>query len=48
MGGFVYHGDNGPLRMLSLKDIEDLVEKDEIEYPIATREELNDKSKGDP
>jgi hypothetical protein len=47
MGGFVYHGDNEPLRTLSLKDIEELVEKDEIEYPIITREEIKDKSKGD-
>jgi hypothetical protein len=47
MGGFVYHGDNGPLRMLSLHDIESLVERDEIEYPIITKEEIEDKSKGD-
>jgi hypothetical protein len=42
MGGFVYNG-----RTLSLKDIEDLVEKDEIEYPIISKEEIKDKSKGD-
>jgi hypothetical protein len=47
MGGFVYHGDNGPLRTLSLQDIEELVEKDEIEYPIISKEEIKDKSKGD-
>jgi hypothetical protein len=47
MGGFVYHGDNGPLRMLSLQDIEELVKKDEIEYPIISKEEIKDKSKGD-
>jgi hypothetical protein len=47
MGGFVYHGDNGPLRTLSLQDIEELVGKDEIEYPIISKEEIKDKSKGD-
>jgi hypothetical protein len=47
MGGFVYHGDNGPLRTLSLQDIEELVKKDEIEYPIITKEEIKDRSKGD-
>jgi hypothetical protein len=47
MGGFVYHGDNGPLRTLSLQDIEELVKKDEIEYPIISKEEIKDKSKGD-
>jgi hypothetical protein len=47
MGGFVYHGDNGPLRTLSLQDIEELVKKDEIEYPIISKEEIEDKSKGD-
>jgi hypothetical protein len=47
MGGFVYHDDNGPLRMLSLQDIEELVKKDEIEYPIISKEEIKDKSKGD-
>jgi hypothetical protein len=42
-----YHGDNGPLCTLSLQDIEELVEKDEIEYPIISKEEIKDKSKGD-
>ena len=42
MGGFV---DGGTL--LSLEDIERLVRNKEIEYPIATREEIQDKSKGD-
>ena len=42
MGGFVDGNE-----MLSLKDIERLVQNDEIEYPIVTREEIQDKSKGD-
>ena len=42
MGGFV--DDN---ELLSLEDIERLVQNDEIEYPIVTREEIQDKSKGD-
>ena len=42
MGGFV-DGTN----LLSLEDIERLVRNKEIEYPIATREEIQDKSKGD-
>jgi hypothetical protein len=47
MGGFVYHGDDGPLHTLSLQDIEELVKKDKIEYPIISKEEIKDKSKGD-
>jgi hypothetical protein len=47
MGGFILDDDNGSLRTLSLKDIEDLVERDEIEYPIISKEEIKDKSKGD-
>jgi hypothetical protein len=47
MGGFVYHGNDGPLRMLSFQDIEELVKKGEIEYPIISKEEIKDKSKGD-
>ena len=42
MGGFV-----DGTRLLSLEDIEQLVRNEEIEYPIATREEIQDKSKGD-
>ena len=43
MGGFV-----DGRRLLSLEDIEELVLNQEIEYPIATRGEIEDKSKGDP
>ena len=42
MGGFVDGTD-----LLSLEDIERLVRNKEIEYPIVTREEIQDKSKGD-
>ena len=42
MGGFV-----DGTKLLSLDDIEQLVRTNEIEYPIATREEIQDKSKGD-
>ena len=42
MGGFVDGAE-----LLSLEDIERLVRNEEIEYPIATREEIQDKSKGD-
>jgi hypothetical protein len=42
MGGFV-----DGTRLLSLEDIERLVRNKEIEYPISTREENQDKSKGD-
>ena len=42
MGGFV-----DGRRLLSLTDIEQLVQDQEIEYPIVTREEIQDKSKGD-
>ena len=45
MGGFV---DGTPgMELLSLEDIERLVRDEEIEYPIVTREEIQDKSKGD-
>jgi hypothetical protein len=42
MGGFV-----DGTKLLSLEDIEQLVQDQEIEYPIATQEEIQDKSKGD-
>ena len=42
MGGFV-----DGTTLLSLNDIERLVRSKEIEYPIVTREEIQDKSKGD-
>ena len=42
MGGFT-----DGTKLLSLEDVEDLVRTKEIEYPIATREEIQDKSKGD-
>jgi hypothetical protein len=42
MGGFVLDDQT-----LSLEDIENLVEKDEIEYPIISKDEIKDKSKGD-
>jgi hypothetical protein len=42
MGGFV-HGKE----VLSLKRIEELVRNEEIEYPIVSREEIEDRSKGD-
>jgi hypothetical protein len=42
MGGFV----DGQ-RILSLQDIEVLVGRDEIEYPIASQDEIKDRSKGD-
>jgi len=42
MGGFV-DGE----RALSLEDIEELVRNEEIEYPIVSREEIQDRSKGD-
>ena len=45
MGGFV--SPDGDVT-LSLENIEELVVRNEIEYPIASRDDLNDKSKGDP
>jgi len=42
MGGFVDGED-----VLSLSRIEELVRNEEIEYPIASREEIEDRSKGD-
>ena len=44
MGGFVSHDGRRPL---SLVEIEDLVSRDEIEYPIASEDEIKDRSKGD-
>ena len=34
-------------RLPSLEDIEELILNKEIEYPIATQEEIQDRSKGD-
>jgi hypothetical protein len=42
MGGFVFDAE-----ILSLRRIEQLVEQNEIEYPIVSREEIQDRSKGD-
>src|ERR1700741_4702380 len=42
MGGFVDGKE-----VLSLDRIEELVRNDEIEYPIVSREEIEDRSKGD-
>jgi hypothetical protein len=42
MGGFVYGTE-----VLSFTRIEELVEQNEIEYPIVSREEIQDRSKGD-
>jgi len=48
MGGFVLDDDNGkPGRTLCLEEIEELVRNDEIQYPIITKAEIKDKSKGD-
>ena len=44
MGGFV--SDDGK-KMLSREDIENLVRNEEIVYPIVSREEILDRSKGD-
>jgi hypothetical protein len=42
MGGFV----DGKA-VLTLKRIEELVQNEEIEYPIVSRQEIEDRSKGD-
>ena len=44
MGGFVSRDGK---KMLSLDDIEQLVANNEIEYPIASRDQILDRSKGD-
>ena len=44
MGGFVSYDGN---KTLSLDDIERLVATDAIEYPIASEDEIKDRSKGD-
>jgi hypothetical protein len=44
MGGFVSHDGT---ELLSLEDVERLVRDKEIEYPIVSRDEIEDRSKGD-
>jgi hypothetical protein len=46
MGGFVLHDDDNQSQTLSLKNIEDLVREGKIEYPIISKREIKDKSKG--
>ena len=44
MGGFVSHDGK---KMLSRQDIEELVRNEQIVYPIVSKEEIKDRSKGD-
>jgi hypothetical protein len=47
MGGFTLHEGGMPVRVLEAKDLEELSEAGKIEWPTITKEEIEDRSKGD-
>ncbi|TFK31088.1 hypothetical protein BDQ12DRAFT_565058, partial [Crucibulum laeve] len=47
MGGFMLYEDNSPVRILSITEFEELLQKNEIEFPDILEQEIEDKSKGD-
>ncbi|TFK32421.1 hypothetical protein BDQ12DRAFT_773343, partial [Crucibulum laeve] len=47
MGGFMLYEGNSPVHILSVTELEDLVRKNEIEFPDIPEQEIQDKSKGD-
>jgi len=47
MGGFTLHKGGKPVRVLEAKDLEELSEAGKIEWPTITKEEIEDRSKGD-
>ena len=47
MGGFTLHKGGKPLRILAVKELEELSEAGKIEWPTITEEEIADRSKGD-
>jgi hypothetical protein len=47
MAGFVLDDDNGQLHTHSLEDIENLVQKGQIDYPIISKVDIKDRRKGD-
>jgi hypothetical protein len=47
MGGFTLHEGGKPMRVLEAKDLEELWEAGKIEWPTITKEEIEDRSKGD-
>jgi len=47
MGGFTLHEGGKPVRVLEAKDLEELSEAGKIKWPIITKEEIADRSKGD-
>lgn len=47
MGGFMLYDGTTPKKTLSLEALEDLEDKDKIDWPEVTEAELGDKSKGD-
>ena len=47
MGGFTLHEGGKPVQVLEVKDLEKLSEAGKIEWPTVTKEEIEDRSKGD-
>ena len=47
MGGFTLHEGGKPVRVLEAKELEELSEAGKIEWPTITKEEIDDRSKGD-
>ena len=47
MGGFTLHEGGKPVKVLVPRELKDLSEKGKIEWPTITKEEIEDRSKGD-
>ncbi|KDQ59774.1 hypothetical protein JAAARDRAFT_126716 [Jaapia argillacea MUCL 33604] len=47
MGGFMLYDGDQPIRTLTLADLETLVDDGSIDFPSITKEEIEDRSKGD-
>ena len=47
MGGFMLYDNDVPIKILGLEDLEQLESEDKINWPIISKEEIDDKSKGD-
>jgi len=47
MGGFTLHEGGKPVRIMEARDLEELWEAGKIKWPTVTKEEIEDRSKGD-
>ena len=47
MGGFMLFDDNGPVRTIDPYKLQSLAQEGEIDFPCITKNEIQDRSKGD-